>query len=51
MEMHPVTLTIGVVCTIALAVLVIVGLGCTAEMKGIQFLPEFVKLFKSIKLC
>lgn len=51
MEMHPVTITLGVVCTVALAVLVIVGLGCVAEAKGIQFLPEFVKLFRNIKLC
>ena len=51
MQMHPVTLTIGVVCTGVLAVLVLIGLGCTAEAKGIQFLPEFVKLFKNINLC
>jgi hypothetical protein len=51
MEMHPVTITIGVICTVALAVLVIVGLGCVAQAWGLEFLPEFVKLFKHLRLC
>jgi len=51
MELHPVTITIGIICTIAMTLLVVIGLGCVAESKGIYFLPEFVKLFRQIKMC
>ena len=54
MELHPVTLTIGAVCTIILIALVGVGVGCTAykfEPDTYHFLEPYYQYVKDKKVC
>ena len=54
MELHPVTLTIGFICTVIMGVLVAVGLGCTAykvEPTKYHFLKPYYQYVKDKKVC
>ena len=54
MELHPVTITIGFLCTCLLAVLVAVGLGCSAykvEPDKYQFFKPYYQYAQQKKVC